>query len=261
MCLLVWAYDMHPQYRLILAGNRDEFYARPTAAAARWPEHPSLVAGRDLRAGGTWMGVSGSQRFCIVTNVRAPDAQKTTAASRGALVAGYLLHHRSAASYQHAVEQTRRQYNGFNLLIGDADAIQYVSTAAASQTLTSGLYGLSNATLDTPWPKVTRAKRRLRTILSADDALVPALFDLLQDDTPAPDEALPDTGVPRDWERALSSIFIASPRYGTRASTVLLLNRAGGGTLIEQTYTPDGAIATRQHFALHPHATSNPTSS
>lgn len=252
MCLLVWAYDMHPQYRLILAGNRDEFYARPTAPVARWPESAGVVAGRDLRAGGTWMGADSSARFCVVTNVRAPDAENPTAPSRGALVAGYLLHRTSAAAYQRAVEQTGGQYNGFNLLIGDAGGLHYASTSAPSQTLRAGLYGLSNATLDVPWPKVTRAKDWLRSLVGTHEDLVPALFNLLQDTTPAPDEALPDTGLPLDQERALSSIFIASPGYGTRASTVLLLNRTGGGTLIEQSYTPDGAIATRQHFTLHP---------
>lgn len=243
---------MHPQYRLVLAGNRDEFYARPAAPATWWPEHPSVVAGRDLRAGGTWMGAGARQRFCVITNVRDPEEHLPAAPSRGALVAGYLLGDSAPASYQRAVEQTRNQYNGFNLLVGDANTVQYVSTATEAQTLGPGLYGLSNAVLDTPWPKVTRAKDRLRTILDTGDALVPALFDVLQDDTPAPDEALPDTGVSQDWERALSSIFIATPRYGTRASTVLLLNRTGGGTLIEQTYATDGAIASRQRFSLRP---------
>jgi len=252
MCLLVWAYDMHPRYRLVLAGNRDEFFARPTAAAARWPEQAGMVAGRDLRAGGTWMGAGKGQRFCVITNVRDPEAQKTTAPSRGGLVTGYLLGDNSAMAYRKAAARTQSQYNGYNLLIGDASSVHYTSTAAAAHAIAPGLYGLSNAVLDTPWPKVTRAKERLRTILSGDDALVPALFDLLQDDTPAPDDALPETGVSHDWERVLSPIFISSPRYGTRASTVLLLNRTGGGTLVEQTYTPDGAVSRRQRFPLPP---------
>jgi len=250
MCLIVWAYEQHPEYRLILAANRDEFYERPTTPVQRWPEQPGTLAGRDLRAGGTWMGVGPDQRWAALTNVRDPSAHKPAVPSRGGLVADYLLHSPSPADHAQAMKAIAPRYEGFNLLVADRSEVRYVSSVAPSEVLSPGVYGLSNATLNTPWPKVTRAKQQLHSTLQSSGGLLEDLFTLLQDTTQAADEDLPATGMGLKWERRLSPIFISSPNYGTRASTVLLMRHDGGGVLYEQTYDAFHTVITRQRFEL-----------
>jgi len=238
MCLILFAYRIHPHYRLLVAANRDEFYARPTAPMAFWEEAPDLLAGRDLAAGGTWLGVTRQGRFAAITNYRDPRNVRPDVPSRGALVSGYLQSQESARDYLNGLIPKASDYNGFNLLLGDAEGLYYYSNQdGAPRVLSPGLYGLSNHLLDTPWPKVERGRRRLSALLAQQPDPSPEnLLQLLEDRTPVPDEALPRTGVSLDWERTLSPMFIESPDYGTRSSTVLRLAARGAVHVMEKTW-------------------------
>ena len=242
MCLVAFALDAHPRHRLVLMGNRDEAFARPAAPLAAWADAPEVIAGRDLVAGGTWLGVTRSGRWAVLTNVRDPRHPRPSVRSRGDLVADYLRGGASPLAYAADVHEARDQYDGFNLVVGDADAVAVVSTQHDDVLeLGPGVYGLSNDRLDTPWPKVVRARQRLRDALRA-DAVDPAdLLALLDDRQPAPDGDLPDTGVGLAWERRLSPVRILADGYGTRVSTALVLDRDGGGQIAERTWEPDGA--------------------
>ena len=237
MCFIVLSYRQHPRYRLVLATNRDEFYARPTAPAAFWDDAPSVLAGRDLQGGGTWLGVTRAGRLAALTNVREPHRHLDDAPTRGALVADYLTGMMQPRVYLDAVRQEAARYNGFNLLLGDTKDLFYFGNRAADiQPLEPGLYGLSNHLLDTPWPKVERGKKALAAALRNDVVDPETLFAFLADTEQAPDETLPDTGVGLEWERLLSPIFIASPAYGTRVSTVVLVDHLGHATFAERAY-------------------------
>lgn len=241
MCLIVFAYDCHPEYRLILAANRDEFRRRPTAAAAFWPECPQVLAGRDLEAMDTWLGVTRGGRFAALTNYRDPAVHRQDARSRGDLVRAFLCGGLPPGDYLAAAQKDGRLYNGFNLLAGDASGLLYYSNrGGAVRPVAPGIHGLSNHLLDTPWPKVERAKAALAACLSGTDDLEAGLFALLADRTPAADDALPATGVDLAWERLLSPIFIAGDDYGTRSSSVLTVDRCGR-TVFRERGWPDGA--------------------
>ncbi len=242
MCLIAFAYHCHPRYRLIVAANRDEFYRRPTAPAGFWPECPQLLAGRDLEQGGTWLGITRGGRFAALTNYRDPTAHKANARSRGGLVRDFLCDGQEPEVYLRQAFAAGREYNGFNLLIGEGDKLWYWSNrGAAPAEVTPGIHGLSNHLLNTPWPKVAKAKDGMAACLTGPDEALPArLFALLADDASAPDAALPDTGVGLEWERTLSPIFIASPDYGTRSSTVILAGYDGQVWFCEKSW-PGGA--------------------
>ncbi|HXH01972.1 MAG TPA: NRDE family protein [Candidatus Competibacteraceae bacterium] len=237
MCLILFAWRTHPEYPLVLAANRDEFYARPTAPMDFWGEAPHLLAGRDLREGGTWFGVTRDGRMAAVTNYRDPSQVRSGAPSRGRLVSDYLLGEHGAEDYLRHLQEQASAYNGFNLLLGEGGALHYYSNHGTEpRRLAPGVYGLSNHLLDTPWPKVRRGKEALAAWL---DAAIPdpeALLALLADDTLAADAELPRTGVSLEWERRLSPIFIRSADYGTRSSTVLLRDRRGRVRVWERNY-------------------------
>lgn len=240
MCLILFSYKQHPQYTLILAANRDEFYDRPTARAAAWPGQERIVGGRDLRAGGTWMAIDDTQRYGMVTNYRDPASERSRPLSRGNVVTDYLANEESPEAYLERIKSDAERYNGYNTLLGDADALWYYSNREGRiRRLEPGLYGLSNHLLDTPWPKVVRGKRLLESVLNQPAWDQEALFDLLRDDRKAPDQDLPDTGVPLEWERTLSAMFIRSEGYGTRCSTVLTVDHAGQMAFYERTYPTD----------------------
>jgi uncharacterized protein with NRDE domain len=237
MCLIVVGWRVHPDYPLVVAANRDEFYARPTAALGRWPEAPEIIGGRDLEAGGTWLGISESGRFAAVTNVREPGMVKGEQ-SRGALTKGFLSTRLSAAEYVAKIDGS--QYSGFNLLLGDGEHLIYCSNRDGKpRLLTPGIYGLSNHLLDSPWPKLVAARERFAKALPRlpDES---AFFELLADQTIVADENLPRTGVPMEWERLLSAIFVKSESYGTRASTVLRKSADGNITVHENSFGPHG---------------------
>ncbi len=243
MCLVLFAHDAHPEYPLVVAANRDEFYARPTAPAAPWEDAPGVVAGRDLRGGGTWMGVTREGRWAALTNYRDPREFDRTGPSRGDLVAGYLLGGASPGPYLDSLRPRAGEYSGFNLLVGDPGSVLWYSNRARGgpERLAAGIYGLSNDLLDTPWPKVVRGKAALGRLLENAGGLEPTrLLDLLLDRTFAADYELPDTGVGRERERTLSSLFIVSPDYGTRSSTAVLIDRRGRALLVERIYERGG---------------------
>lgn len=243
MCLILFSYDIHTQYRLVFAANRDEYYRRPTRSLGTWAEAPEMIAGRDLQAGGTWLGVSRNGKFAAITNFRDPSEKLADPLSRGSLVAAFLRDGQSAAAYVRNLDtsEARRRYNGFNLLAGDASGLWYFSNRGpAPRRLSPGLYGLSNHLLDTPWPKVETGKARLQKLLQHPGDLDPeALFAMLTDRTRPPDSQLPHTGVELAWERTLSPMFIASPEYGTRSSSLLIVRRNGQVAFLERSYDED----------------------
>ncbi|WP_329742298.1 NRDE family protein [Dyella sp. A6] len=241
MCLIAFAWNAHPRWRLLLAGNRDESHARPSAALARWNDLP-IVGGRDLEAGGTWLGVGSAGRCAVVTNVRDPrDPQ--VGASRGLLATDYLAG--TAAADTHAAELSNRaaDYRPFNLLIFDAHDAFYLGNRPGPEALPVGVgvHGLSNADFNTPWPKTSALMRRLQAWIDAGgETDFAPLFDALADEQQAADDVLPDTGVGLERERWLSSAFIRGDSYGTRASTVVAIGHDGRGRIVERRFGPDG---------------------
>ncbi len=249
MCLIVFSFRSHPGYPLIFAGNRDEFHRRPSAPAHFWDEDPDLLAGRDLRAGGTWLGVSRSGRFATVTNFREPGEHRSDARSRGELVTGFLRSDVDGLSFLMDVHERAQAYNGFNLILGEERHLYYLSNRnGAPRTLDPGIYGLSNGWLETPWPKVRRAKALLKEQIDAGDVAPEALLGLLRDESRPPDDELPRTGLDVALERKASSIFIADPTYGTRASTVVLMDRDSRVTFVERSFGPDGHVLGTESF-------------
>lgn len=243
MCLILFGYRVHPRYTLVLAGNRDEFYARPSAPMQFWEEAPMLLAGRDLQAGGTWLGVTQDGRFAAITNYRDPDQVRADAPSRGHLVSDYLKGKQSPLAYLQELAHRGDAYNGFNLLVGDTQGLFYYSNqGTAPQPLAPGYYGLSNQLLNTPWPKVQKGRNRLAALLQAHLEVQPEqLLALLQDKIQAADEHLPSTGISLEWERILSPLFIESSHYGTCSSSVLQVNVDNGVEVMEKTWA-DGSI-------------------
>lgn len=252
MCLILFAFRIHPEFPLAVAANRDEFYARPTRPSAFWPECPDLLAGKDLQAGGTWLGITRGGRFAAVTNVRDGRVPRDPAhASRGALPLAFLQGETPPRQFLAELPARGRGYGGFNLVLGEAGQLWFYSNrdGMPPRQLPPGLYGLSNATLDSPWPKVSRGKAALAAAMTAPEA--ESLERLLRDDRQAPDGALPDTHIDPDWERQLSPCFIRTPAYGTRASTVLLQDRRGQVEWVEQNYDGAGPLArNRYRFTL-----------
>lgn len=241
MCLLLFALDAHPRHRLVVAANRDEFFDRPAAPLHAWDDAPDVLAGRDLRAGGTWMGVTRGGRWAALTNVRDPKNPRPSERSRGSLVSDFLTGPSSAESYANHVFRVRDLYDGFNLIVADAGSAWTVSTRLDRPTMLGpGVYGLSNDRLDTPWPKVERGRRLLRAALAADAVETEALLDLLDDRHQPPDADLPHTGVGLDWERRLAPMRIVTDGYGTRVSTAIVQDADGATRIAEQTWQPDG---------------------
>lgn len=237
MCLIVLGWRVHPEYPLVVAANRDEFYARPSADAARWPDAPQVIGGLDLEAGGTWLGITENGRFAAVTNVREPNMAKGVC-SRGALTRGFLLSDLSAGDYAGQIDGKR--YSGFNLLLADGEALFYCSNRDGTpRALPPGVYGLSNHLLDSPWPKLVQARQRFTAALQ-DLPDETAFFELLADRSIVADDNLPQTGVPLEWERLLSAVFVKSENYGTRASTLVWQRLDGTVKLHEQRFGPNG---------------------
>ncbi len=244
MCLAVIALDAHPRYALVVAANRDERHARGAAPLAWWTDRAArdLLAGRDLAAGGTWLGITTRGRWAFVTNVREPGRLDPALASRGALVVRVLDDRRGLDDTLADVERTGAGYNGYNLIAGDVARAAWISNRVPGvHRLTAGIHGVSNAALDTPWPKLERVKAELLawTRAGRDDSAT--LFDTLADRALTPDVELPSTGVPLEWERRLSAPFIVSDGYGTRCSTVLTIDRAGTAVMTERRFDATGA--------------------
>jgi uncharacterized protein with NRDE domain len=239
MCLIALAWRVHPDYPLIVAANRDEFHQRPADPLHWWPDQPNIAAGRDLLAGGTWLGVSRNGRFATVTNYREDLRVQAGDRSRGTLVTDFLGGSDAPLAHVSAIEGDC--FAGFNLLTARPDALAYSSNRGdAPRLLQPGIYGLSNAALDTPWWKVERSKKRLRTLLDDYRVTVPALFELLADREPAKTPDVPGNVLPPDIARAVSAPFIVSAEYGTRCSTVMLLDASGNIALHERRFDVTG---------------------
>ncbi len=240
MCLIVFAWQVHRDYPLVVAANRDEFLDRPATPAHWWPELPDVLAGRDLEAGGTWMGLARGGRFAALTNYRDPSRHRSGVPSRGALVRDALTGAADTLSTLQAIAADSSRYAGFNLLVSDGATLGiHESTTGAVRLLEPGVYGLSNHLLDSPWPKLVRTRERLAGLLPRlpdDDAVL----DLLRDPSPAPDPHLPDTGISLEWERWLSPAFIRAPRYGTRCSSLVLRHVSGRIRFREWTWDTHG---------------------
>jgi uncharacterized protein with NRDE domain len=250
MCLIVFAWRVIPGLPLVACANRDEFYDRPATPAGPWPDAPHIIAGRDLRGGGSWMGVTktgpNGPKFAALTNIRAPDERRTDAPTRGALVADFLKGDLDAPAYLDRIAPDAQEYNGFNLILGDAAGIYWFSNRAGAdprngRALEPGIYGVSNGLLDAPWPKVVRTKATFASLL-LQGAPEEAYFEMLADTTRAPDMRLPDTGVPLDLERELSAVCIEIPGYGTRTSTVVKVYADAEPELHERVLKPGDQV-------------------
>lgn len=248
MCVLAFAWRVHERFPMVIAGNRDEFHERPAAPAHWWEEHPGLLAGRDLREGGTWMGMTRRGRFAVVTNIREPaETGDAEFRSRGGLVTEFLTSALSPAAW--AANLDAGEYRGFNLIFGDLEQALYLSSRDESASaLEPGVYGLSNHLLDTPWPKVVRTRDGLARWLDGQNPNINGIFRMLANPQQAEDASLPETGVPLEWERRLSSVFIVHPVYGTRASTVMMWDRSGEAYLEERSFTATGESRESRRF-------------
>jgi uncharacterized protein with NRDE domain len=237
MCLILLSYKMHPFYPLILAANRDEFYDRPTMPAGFWEDRPDVLAGKDLKEGGTWLGITRKGRMAALTNYRDPFSLKLNAPSRGWLIKDFLCGQEAADLYLERLAGQADRYNGFSIILGDPSRLYYFSNRNGLALLSPGLYGLSNRLLDTAWPKVQRGKENLSSLLSQRERPAPEdLFALLADQSKPDDHELPDTGIGLEWERILSSIFISSPVYGTRSSSLLMIDQRRRITFMERVF-------------------------
>ncbi len=239
MCLITFAYKTHPKYKFILAANRDEFYARPTSPLDWWEDHTAVLGGRDLQALGTWMAMNKNGRFAAVTNFRDIQNIRPDAQSRGDLPVNFLLGDQSSEAYAQEVYKKGSDFNGYNLLVM-ADELTHVSNYDRMiNTLDSGIFGLSNALLDTPWPKVRRAKDAFSQLIK-DDFALENLIEVMQDESTAPDSELPETGLDYEREKALSAMCIRTPDYGTCCTTAITIDYDGNVAFMEKSY-PVGA--------------------
>ncbi len=253
MCIAAFSWNPDSDTPLLLAANRDEFFLRPTNPMHWWPDSP-VLAGRDLRANGAWLGITRHGRFALLTNIRNPALRRDGAPSRGDIVKNFLESSVVTSTFVNALASITPRYEGFNFLCGevnhDTRELWFLNSAeTAAKRLNPGLYGLSNASLDTDWPKLSRAKQGLRHALAERDAgaQTTRLLRLLRNTTPTPERQLPSSGVPLEWERALGSIFINRDGYGTRASTVLRISNERA-TVSEINFAPNAAVSQRYDF-------------
>jgi len=244
MCLIALAYNHHPGYHLVLAANRDEFLDRPTAPLGYNFTGEAILAGRDLRGGGTWLALASDGRFGAITNYRDPTRLRPAAPSRGEIIPDYLRSGLDAGAFLEAFTAGAKRYNGFNLLLGDRRNLFHYSNISDRRTLLeSGVYGLSNHLLNTPWPKVERARKGLTELLATGGEPDPeGIFSLLADRQRPVDGLLPDTGVGLEWERLLGTVFIHSPNYGTRSSSLLAIRDDGQARFLERSYRHDQGV-------------------
>lgn len=251
MCLIALAWRAHPAYRLIVAANRDEYFARPAAPAGFWEDHTHVLAGRDLEAGGTWLGITLEGRFAALTNYRNPADRRSGVPSRGALVSDFLGGDAGPAEYVKRIEKTAASYNGFSLLVGNEDSLWFFSNRGSPPLrVAPGVHGLSNHLLDTPWPKVEKAKTQLASQLDKPFA-ADAAFELLSDTRRAPSADLPSTGVSLELEERLSAIrILAASGYGTRCSTALCFGNDGRVEFHERSYREDGSASGTVSYRL-----------
>ena len=255
MCLIFLSLHQHPNYKLLVAANRDEFYARKTEPAKFWEDHPQILGGRDLEARkpdgtcGTWMAMNKNGRIAMVTNYRDLKNLKQKAPSRGHLVTDFLLTNEHPEKYLKSIEPHAQEYNGFNLMVGTADELYYLSNYKEGVSkIENGIHGLSNALLDTPWPKVISGKERMKQLFNENKIDSQIILDAMTNERQAPDDQLPETGVGLERERMLSSMFIKSPNYGTRCSTFVAIDKNNKVEFIERVYDLKTFSYSQQNF-------------
>lgn len=237
MCLIVFANNFHPNYKLIFAANRDEFYDRPTSQAEFWKDSTELLAGKDLQAGGTWMGITKQGKFAAITNFRDLKNFNAAAPSRGKITLDFLLNNIQPEEYYNSLKPELNSFNGFNLIFGKIEELFYFSNKSGGlQKIERGIQGISNALLNTPWPKVEKSKNHLEILLKQNEIHPYEVMSILYDPTKANDKNLPDTGVGIELERILSPVFISSEKYGTRCSTVVIADKDNNVHFVEKTY-------------------------
>jgi uncharacterized protein with NRDE domain len=260
MCLVLVALGVRSDAPLVIAANRDEFHARPTAPAAFWPEPAGMLAGRDLLHGGTWLAVARSGRFAAVTNIREPSRHRRDSRSRGELPVQFVDAGTDPGSWLGALWAREGEYGGYNILVGDAGSAWYASNRDPSgpRKLSGGLHGLSNSILDDPWRKATGGVRDLEEVLRRDELSVESIFEVLTSEEQAPDVDLPETGVGLEKERLLSSRFVRMPDYGTRSSVVVLYGSDGHLSLAERTWPVRGGLPETRRFRFRLHMESIP---
>jgi uncharacterized protein with NRDE domain len=242
----------------VVAANRDEFHARPSAPLASWPELDGVVGGRDLTANGTWLAIDARRRFGIVTNFREFGRRRRSAPSRGGLIPAFLSGHAAPGDYLRTLETDAPGYAGFNLLLADRDSLWYASNRADqfARELSPGIYGLSNEFLDTPWPKLERVRARFEALLGSAQSmdshmLRAALFAMLQDRQTAPPADLQVGDLSPEWARKLSAPFVMDAEYGTRCSTVLTISQEGALHITERRFDAAGDAAGESEYALN----------
>ncbi|WP_010650270.1 NRDE family protein [Oceanobacillus massiliensis] len=251
MCLINFQLNDHPKYKLIIAANRDEFYNRPTAAAAFWNDSPEILAGRDLLQMGTWLGITKTGRIAALTNYRNPDLEEPGKYSRGEIITNYLISNQSPEAYLNALRAKRGDYSGFNLIVGNSEALFYYNNMEDKfDLIPNGTHALSNHFLNTPWPKVVKGRTMLREYSNSHDTVeIEKLFEIVADAEEAGDNDLPQTGITLDLERKLSPLFIQTPDYGTRTSTILLIDKNDQVTFVERTWDK-GIFDRDRHFTF-----------
>jgi uncharacterized protein with NRDE domain len=252
MCLILFEYETHPSYRLILAANRDEYHDRPTAPAAFWDDATQLLAGRDLTHGGTWLGVTRTGRIAAITNYRDPSRHRHDARSRGDLTTRFLQSDIRVDDFLRFLHREGGAYNDFNLIFGSVGRLCYFSNRGdLAPDVTPGMHTMSNHLLDTPWPKSVRGRHALTDLVAPGGEIHPEeLLQIMGDRTPAPDDLLPDTGIGIEFERLLSPMFVVSPHYGTRSSSIILIDRDGTVTYFERTFGNDAGATTTASFSF-----------
>lgn len=237
MCLIVFTNNCHENYKLIFAANRDEFYNRPTGQAGFWSDHTDLLAGKDLQAGGTWMGITKQGRFAAITNFRDLKTHKDDAPSRGNITLNFLINDIHPEDYYNELKTDLHIFNGFNLILGSIDELYYFSNKIDGiKKIESGVHGISNALLNTPWQKVEKSKQHLKKLIDQQEIHPWEVLNILNDTTIAKDDELPDTGVGLELERLLSPVFIKTEKYGTRCSTVVMVDKENNVKFVEKSY-------------------------
>lgn len=253
MCLILFALNNHPKYKLIMAANRDEFFKRPTLNADFWEENNSILGGRDIQSGGTWLGATKNGRFIGITNFRDPENEKINAKSRGELSKTFLTQNQNITAFISEVSKLRNQYNGFNLLLSDDsfDTLYHYSNISDETTkIKKGVHGLSNHLLDTPWPKIQFGKDNLSHIIKSESIDMYDLVEMLRNDHEALEKSLPTTGISFDLEKKLSPVFISLKEYGTRCSTIVLVDKKNDLSFLEVSYDEQKQIFSKQTHRL-----------
>ena len=251
MCLIIFSWRPEAKHPLVMLSNRDEFYKRPTAEAHFWKDNPDIFGGRDEVAWGSWLALNKSGRLAAVTNYRKWPVPAANI-SRGQLVEGYLNSQHPTDEFMQSIEDNANQYSGFNFLAGDVNNLYYYSNFGSSfQKVEPGIYGISNELIDSPWPKLVKAKDAVSRALNTDNYATPStLLSIMQDTEIAPDHLLPITGIGIEGERLRSSAFIASDDYGTRNTSILIFNRNNEVYWHEQTYGIKGCHKELRQFSI-----------